>query len=84
MTGRIEHDKENHDAKHIEEHVGQRSATSLCVGCERGHERRNRRTDVLTHGQCGSLFKSETGDVHAEEHQRDSHRCCRRLNDHGD
>ena len=82
MACGIEHDEEHHHTKHIEEHVGQGGTASLRVGGERSHEGSNRRTNVLTHRQGGSLFEAETRDVHAEEHQRDGHRGCRRLHDH--
>ena len=73
ITCWIEYDEERHDAKHIKEHVGEGSTTRLCVGGERGHKCRNGSTYVLSHGQCCSLLETKAGDVHAEEHQRDSH-----------
>ena len=70
----IEHDEENHHAKHVEEHMGEGGTACLRVGSERGHEGRDGGADVLSHGQGSGLLESEAWNVHAEEHQRDGHR----------
>ena len=80
----IEEYEDNEDAEDIEEHVGQGGAACLRVGGERGHECRDRRTDVLSHGEGGSLLEAEAGNLHVEEHEGDGHRGGRGLHEHRD
>ena len=80
----IEEYEDDEDAEDIEEHVGQGGAACLRVGGERGHECRDRRTDVLSHGEGGSLLEAEAGNLHVEEHEGDGHRGGRGLHEHRD
>ena len=83
MDGRIEKGEHDNHAKDIEKQVRKCGAFGLYVRGQRCKKGGNGSTDILTQRERHGLCETETGYIHAEEHQRDSHRGGGRLHQHG-